>query len=486
MRRALVDSRNIPALKAFQAVDSKTRLPWIQSLGLHPELEGENNVIHEAHATGGYNGESPLSLAAAYNAFATKGYYIEPYSVTRIEYNDGTEPYEYKYKMNKVMSEETAWMITNLLISVARGTGFSGYYVNGVTYAGKSGTTNLSQETLKARGWPSRAVSDLWAVGYTDKYTIATWYGYDDLNDGYNTFGSGQNYRIFTAVAKGVFTEQSNFPKPNGVVPVEIELGCYEACLPSEFTPADMRTTEYFKKGYEPSTTSDRFAKLNNVSNLKANIKDNNVELTWDEITTPHAIDLDYLKTYFRNAYKHQDWADNAANERLNENTAKLGTIVYNVYEQVGEKLELIKTTADTKLTLTPDKEEVTYVVKTAYTIFKDNESDGKTIKVTGVTVKDIIVATQNLKEVSVLETDTKISDESQIATVTVNGLAVASTKVSYEYTLDKTKKAGETYKLAVKVIYNKKVVDTFTLNVKVTKNVPTTQDTENENTSQN
>lgn len=489
MRRALIDSKNIPALKAFQAIDSKTRLPWIQSLGLHPELEGENKVIHEAHATGGYNGEAPLSLAAAYNAFATKGYYIEPYSFTKIEYNDGTEPYEYKYKMNKVMSEETAWMITNLLISVARGTGFSGYYVNGVTYAGKSGTTNLSQETLRARGWSSRAVSDLWAVGYTDKYTIATWYGYDDLDDGHNTFGSGENYRIFTAVAKGVFTEQSNFPKPNGVVPVEIEIGCYEACLPSEFTPADLRTTEYFKRGYEPSTTSDRFARLGNVGNLKANIKGNEVELTWDAITTPHAIDIDYLKTYFRNAYKHEDWADNAATERLNENTSRLGTIVYNVYEEIDNKLKLIKTTSETNLTLTPEKESVTYVVKTAYTKFKDNESTGKTVKVTGIKLKDIVVATQNLKEVTVLDTDTKITNESKIATVSVNGLAVAASKVSYEYTLDKTKKAGDTYKLSVKVIYEKEVVDTFTLNIKVTKKesteTPTPDNIENENTSQ-
>ena len=122
------------------------------------------------------------------------------------------------------MSEETAWMITDVLISVARGTGFSGYYVNGVTYAGKSGTTNLSQEDLSYWGLGSSAVADLWAVGYTDKYTIATWYGYDTLKDGHNVFGSGQNYRIFTAVAKGVFTEQSSFPQPAGVVAVETEI----------------------------------------------------------------------------------------------------------------------------------------------------------------------------------------------------------------------------------------------------------------------
>ena len=466
LRLALVESRNIPALKAFQAIDSKTRLEWISNLGLHPELE--DGIIHEAHATGGYNGESPLSLAGAYNAFATKGYYIEPYSVTKITYNDGSEPFEYKYEMKKVMSEETAWMITDVLVSVARGTGFAGYYVNGVTYAGKSGTTNLSREDLAYWGLGSSAVADLWAVGYTDKYTIATWYGYDTLKDGHNVFGSGQNYRIFTAVAKGVFTEQSNFTKPAGVVAVETEVGCYEGCLPSEFTPADMRVTEYYKKGYEPSIVSDRFAKLSNVTNLKASVDGDKVKLTWDAIKTPHAIDLDYQKAYMASAYKNADYAENAATSTYNLFLSKLGTIVYNVYEKVGDKLTLIKSTDKNELTFEADKTDATYVVKTSYTIFKANISDGVEIKVTGVKVKDVIVATQNVKNATVDPADKVLKDEAKIATVTVNGLPVSSSKVTYEYKLDNTKKDGDTYKLAVKVLYDKEIIDTFTIDITV------------------
>jgi membrane peptidoglycan carboxypeptidase len=469
MRTALIDSRNIPALKAFQEVDSKTRLEWISSLGLHPELEG--GIIHEAHATGGYTGEAPLSMAAAYNAFASKGYYIEPYSVTKIEYNDGSEPFEYKYTMNKVMSEETAWMITNVLISVARGTGFSGYYVNGVNYAGKSGTTNLSKEDLAYWGLPSKAVSDLWAVGYTDKYTIATWYGYDTLKDGHNMFGSGQNYRIFTAVAKGIFNEQSVFPKPDGVVPVETEIGCYEACLPSEFTPADMRMTEYYKKGYEPSTTSDRFAKLDNVTNLKASAKGSKVTLTWDAIKTPHALDIDYLKAYMAGAYKKADWGENAATTRYNENLGRLGTVVYEVYEQIGDKLKLVKSTDKTEITVDASTPNPTFTVKTSYTIFKDNRSDGASIKVTGLSVSDLITATQNTKKATVKPTDTKLENESKIATVEVNGIAADSSKVAYIYTLEKNKQDGDIYKLPVKVLYNNSLVDTFTIDITVKEN---------------
>ena len=56
-------------------------LSFVKSLGLSPE-----DPLHEAHAIGGYTGESPLSMAAAYSAFGNGGYYTKPYSYTKLEY----------------------------------------------------------------------------------------------------------------------------------------------------------------------------------------------------------------------------------------------------------------------------------------------------------------------------------------------------------------------------------------------------------------
>ena len=467
MRDALVDSRNIPALKAFQMVGNQKRVEWIKSLGLHPEMD--DGFIHEAHSIGGYVGESPLSLAGAYNAFATGGYYIKPYSFTKVEYNDGTEPYEYKYTMDRVMSPETAWMMTNVLVSVMNGSGFGKYYVNGVSYAAKSGTTNLSKADLQAWGLNSKAVADLWAVGYTDKYTIATWYGYDSLEEGHNTFGSGQNYRIFTAIARGVFTEQSNFPRPAGVVTAKTELGCYEACLATEYTPANLINEEYYKKGYEPTVVSDRFAKLPTPTNLKASVKDNKIELKWDAIPTPNSLNMDYLNQYFMDAYEHDDWGTNAALQRYNENTEILGSVIYNVYEEVNGELKLYKKTSDNFMTVKPTRQNPTYVVKASYSLYEPPISDGVSIKVNGVSVFDLITATQNIKEASVKELDSKIPNENKIATVTVNGVAAQSNKVTYQYTLDKSKVPGQKYDLSVKVLYDGDEVDTFTIKITVT-----------------
>ena len=53
LRRALSASRNIPALKAFQQVDNKKIIEFVQSLGIEPEIE--NGMIHEAHSIGAYS-----------------------------------------------------------------------------------------------------------------------------------------------------------------------------------------------------------------------------------------------------------------------------------------------------------------------------------------------------------------------------------------------------------------------------------------------
>ena len=113
LRTALAQSRNIPALKAFQQVSKKNINTFVTSLGIEPEYE--NNVLTENHAIGGFTGVSPLQMAAAYSAFASMGYYTEPYSVTKIEYRSTGEVKEFKHEKTKVMSDSTAYLMNNVL-----------------------------------------------------------------------------------------------------------------------------------------------------------------------------------------------------------------------------------------------------------------------------------------------------------------------------------------------------------------------------------
>ena len=426
MRVALKGSRNIPALKAFKKNNKSQIIEFVTNLGLTPEiyscndgysLEGKYcinnedpddvidanraNTLHEAHAIGGYTGESPLTMAAAHAAFANGGTYIKPYTFTKIVFQDSGEEYINEISKTKAMSEETAYIISDMLVTTATHAVGSYHNINGIKYAAKTGTTNYDDATMKAHKMPSNAVNDLWTVGYNTEYAIGVWYGYNGIsNEYYNKLSSGQHNRLFQAVGKKVFTNKSSFTRPSGVVEVEVEWGCVEATLPSEFTPSDLIEKELFIKGTEPTQVSTRFSKLNDVTNLKAEVTDGLITLTWDNVDTPEINKESYLKQHFSSLFENEDYLDTFVNNRLHYNSLHIGNIGYNVYLKDTEgNLNLIDYVSTNKYEITPDVSgEYTYVIKTAYSIFKDNMSDGKSVKV-NVTVSSPIIPNPDIPE---------------------------------------------------------------------------------------
>lgn len=422
IRVALMGSRNIPALKTFKSVDKANIIEFTTNLGLNPEIytcpegyrrekklcineEDENDVIdaavdstlHEAHSIGGYNGENPLSMAAAYAAFANNGIYTKPYTFTKVIFNDTNEEYVNTIEKNKAMSEETAYIISDMLASTAP-SALGGYYnINGVRYAGKTGTTNYPDSIMQKYNLPGNAVNDLWVMGFNTEYSIGVWYGYDDVNEGYNTFASLQHGRLLQAIGKKVFTNHDYFTRPSGVVAVEVESGCPEAMLPSEYTPSSLRQTELFIKGTEPTTVSPRFAKLTDVENLKASTVGDKIVLTWDLVKTPEINTADFLKKYYSKLFLNESYLNAHVNNILNYNKANIGELGYNIYkkDKTGklELLDFVNTNKyEAKVT---ESGEYTFVVKTAYSIFKNNMSDGKEIKAK-IQITGIIPDTDN------------------------------------------------------------------------------------------
>lgn len=394
LRYALKVSRNIPALKTFQQLSNKNIIEFVTNLGLSPEVK--NGTIHEAHAIGGYTGESPLTLAAAYAAFANGGTYIEPHSFNKIVYADTGKEFVVNPVTRKVMSEATAYMVTSILIDTAQyTTGAS--KVNGVTYANKTGTTNFSDETKKINKLPSNAVNDLWVAGYSRDYAVTLWYGYDRIYKDYtNRLSSGQNTRLFKAVIKGVLNGTSTFTMPSSIIEVEIEKETSMPMLASEYTPDNLKTTEIFKLGTEPTETSTRFAQLENVKNLKATTSDNNVTLTWDAVS-PSAIDENRIRNEFSSIFTTEEYLDKFVASRVSYNNSNIGTIIYDIYKRQSDgSLVYLTSTTNTYYNGTIDKGSTTFVVKTAYTIFKANMSSGAETTVVNNTIDTIISAELN------------------------------------------------------------------------------------------
>lgn len=482
IRQALVESRNIPALKTFQSVPNSDIKNFVTKLGLSPEV-ASNGKIHEAHAIGGYTGESPMTVAAAYAAFGNKGTYNEPHTFTKVVFDESGETYENDYEKTKVMSSETAYMVTDMLVDT--GQDALGRYsnINGAEFAAKTGTTNFDEETIKQANLPSNAVNDLWVAGYNSDYSIAVWYGYETRKDGYNRFGSSQNSKLFQAVAKNFFKKNVTFEKPDGVVEVTVERNTGYSMLPSENTPNDMKSTELFKEDSKPTEVSARFNTLSNVSGLKATVNGNKATLTWNAIDTPDALNRSYWSPLVEKAFALSKDQNTYLSYIMSFNSGRLGSVVYNVYSKDSSGLKLLTTVSGTSATVKlPNTSSPTLVVKASYSNFSGSESSGTEVKVDyeGVSASDVTASlttdstikltspaiyTEPIRPVKVTLNGEDITNDSDVK-ITLTVTDTAGTPITDWSTV--VGKTPGTYTFSYKVTYQGETVTTLTKTVEV------------------
>lgn len=380
---ALAASRNIPALKVFQSVDNSKIKEFVTKLGITPEIDS-NGGLHEAHALGAFTGSNPKSMAAAYAAFANGGYYAEPYTINKVEYIDSDKTVSLKSKRTRVMSDSTAYMITDALTYAVSGYGNIGGSVRGVQLAAKTGTTMFDSEARKKYGYPSSANMDMWVTGYTPEYAVSLWYGYTEAEKGYYLGSEGYSVRgkIFRQIISGISDKSGSkkFTVPNSVVKVTVEKETSPLMLPSANTPDNMKVTEYFKKGTQPTEVSPRYNTLPNASGLTAKTNGNQVELTWAAATKPEYLTDDYFRKNYKNYF------GSSLETALSDRKASDGEFGYEVLvkdNNTGTTNSLGFTT-ETSFKTTKINSNVTYIVKTKLANLGCTASSGITTTVKG------------------------------------------------------------------------------------------------------
>ena len=380
---ALAASRNIPALKVFQSVDNSKIKEFVTKLGITPEIDSYGG-LHEAHALGAFTGSNPKSMAAAYAAFSNGGYYAEPYTINKIEYIDSDKTVSLKSKRTRVMSDSTAYMITDALTYAVSGYGNIGGSVSGVQLAAKTGTTMFDSEARKKYGYPSSANMDMWVTGYTPEYAVSLWYGYENAEKGYYLGSEGYSVRgkIFRQIISNISDKSGSkkFTVPSSVVKVTVEKETSPLMLPSANTPDNMKVTEYFKKGTQPTEISPRYSALPNASGLTAKTNGNQVELTWAAASKPEYLTDDY----FRKNYK--DYFGSSLETALSSRKASDGEFGYEVFvknNKTGTTTSLGFTT-NTSFKATKINSNVTYIVKTKLANLSCTSSSGITTDVKG------------------------------------------------------------------------------------------------------
>ncbi len=220
LREALANSQNWITAHVMGMVKPEPVEELIKTLGITSKSLGAYPSI----ALGSFDA-SVMEMTGAYSAFVNHGVWTEPTYLLRIEDKNGNLLWgDHEPKVTQAMSEETAYVMTDMLKAVIQqGTGSRLSYKYGLSnpIGGKTGTTNNN--------------SDGWFIGITPQLVTGVWTGFESRFIHFRStgFGEGANTAlpIFAYYMKSVYADPKlgikkniDFERPKN--PLTITLDC--------------------------------------------------------------------------------------------------------------------------------------------------------------------------------------------------------------------------------------------------------------------
>lgn len=160
LRRALAQSRNIPALKLADQIGINTVIDYAHRFGITSVIPPYLPVALGAAEV------TLFEQTAAYSVFPNDGVRIAPRYITKVTDYEGRVMEEDYPDVKDVISAQTARIMTSLLQGVVQhGTGIAAAVMK-YPLGGKTGTTN--------------DFTDAWFIGFSPSITTGVWVGYDE------------------------------------------------------------------------------------------------------------------------------------------------------------------------------------------------------------------------------------------------------------------------------------------------------------------
>lgn len=207
--KALSASRNIPAIKTLEQVGLQRANQTFVLAGFKQQNYYSNGI--------GVN-VSPAQLASGFSSLANNG---QRYNMKYYNYaQENSKIKKQKNKKNKVMTPESAFMLNSILKKVPQKHQLGeNAYISNLNQAGKTGTIGYDNK----KNMPNDAITDAWYAGYTKKYTIAVWTGYDDpmnTKQYLTQKDSSISQLIYKQMMSYIMKNEKNvdWKKPNGLI----------------------------------------------------------------------------------------------------------------------------------------------------------------------------------------------------------------------------------------------------------------------------
>jgi penicillin-binding protein len=263
-RDALNQSYNIPAIKLFlDTVGIEEAWDFAKKLGIN-SIQKEDYHAQTGVIGGLKYGTSVKELTNAYATIPNNGIFNQAYMIRKITDTNGKVIFEHQLKPTQVFSEQTAYLITDMMKTViSRGTAtdlMTKYkHYKTIQISGKTGSTQDD--------------ADAWFMGYSPDITTGVWIGYDQPVHKL-TSKNGQTHHakniwalmMNTAIEKRpeLFPTKA-FVKPDGIVSMTVSN--LSGKLPSELTKQSGHlVTDIFNKKFTPKEEDNVMVNMSIIS----------------------------------------------------------------------------------------------------------------------------------------------------------------------------------------------------------------------------
>jgi len=205
LRRALEQSRNIPAVKVMAELGPRQVAQYAKRMGVSSPIPPYLPVaLGAAEAT-------LIEMTSAYSVFPNQGVRMTPFLVQQVTDREGNLLQENRPEPHEGLRADTAYVMTNLLRGVVqRGTAASAASLNW-PLGGKTGTTN--------------DYTDAWFIGFDPDITVGVWVGLDQKKAiGHAQTGTTAALPIWLDVMRPYVEKRRaagtppDFPRPGNIV----------------------------------------------------------------------------------------------------------------------------------------------------------------------------------------------------------------------------------------------------------------------------
>ena len=247
VRQALASSLNIPAVIALDSIGLSDLFNMATMVGISGFGDPDDYDLSLALGGGEVN---LVELSAAYGAFASHGFRLNPFIIYDITTLDGDLLYNHAQSPPKqVIDDRIAWLISDILNdNDARSLGF-----------GTNSALKLDRPAAVKTGTTTN-FHDNWTIGYTPDIVVGVWVGnanHEPMRGITGLSGAGPIWHQFIREILTGYPEKW-YSKPPGLI--QVEVCALSGLLPTEDCP--YTKYEWFISGTEPTQPDNIFHKV--------------------------------------------------------------------------------------------------------------------------------------------------------------------------------------------------------------------------------